>query len=104
MTLRRRTAAPGISPALEHYLVSGCFGAGLDLDTFLLAGRVLGGHLDELRALWRDVGPLVKAAHPGTTFAEAVLALPDEAVAWREVAAISGRLRCLEHNQEGDRK
>jgi hypothetical protein len=97
MTLRRRAAPPGVSSALEHYLVSGCFSGGLTLEQFTLAGAVLGGRLDGLRALWRDAGPVVKATHRGPTFAESVLALPEGS--WREVSALSGRARCREHNR-----
>ena len=51
---------------------------------------------DGLREFWGDVAPMVKTAHPGMTFAESVLDLPEGS--WREVSALAARLRCPEHN------
>jgi hypothetical protein len=96
MTLRRRTTPRGVAPEVEHYVTTGCFSSGLDLATFLLAGAVLRGQLDGLRALWREIGPLVKATHRRQTFAEAVLALSEGAR--RDAGEL---VRCSENHRQG---
>ena len=76
--MRRRPATAATLAPLQHYLVSGCWGGGLDLDTFLIAGRVLRGSFSELRAIWQKHGASVRAAHPGgEMWAERVLTLED---------------------------
>ena len=60
-----------LSDAMRAYLVTGDFVAlPPDLALYRLARRVLDGHLEELAALWREHGPVIKATHPGLTFAE----------------------------------
>jgi hypothetical protein len=64
---------------MRRYLETGNYLEGEDgfgngrFATFLLAGHVMRGHLDELRRIWDAYGAEVKRRHPGVTFAERVL-------------------------------
>ena len=83
---RRRWLARGrreaLTPALRLYLETGDYNAALaamaaddrgKFELFQLAGRVIRGHVEDLRELWRAHGDTIKAAHPGVTFAERTL-------------------------------
>jgi hypothetical protein len=62
--------------ALEHYILSGCYGRG-DLNVFLLAGFVMRGHVEGLARAWEDLAPRLRRHHPAPYFAEVVLAAAD---------------------------
>jgi hypothetical protein len=103
MTLRRRDPGQEFSLALAHYAESGCWAAATSssaeekFQIFLLAAAVLRGHLDGLRAVWRDLGQFVKATHPAPTFAEEMLAgrlHPFDTATWPKPF---GRTRCAQH-------
>jgi hypothetical protein len=77
MPARRERPVDDMPPATFHFLVSGCWRGGLDLEAFLAAGNALRGDVDGLRRLWRVHGDAVKRRHRGETFAERALALKD---------------------------
>jgi hypothetical protein len=102
MPARRDRGHEELSPALRHYLTVGCWAgppesAEAQLDLFLLAGAVLRGNLDGLRALWRDLGVLVKAEHRGKAFAEAMLAGHLSHIDTQSWPKPFGRCRCRDH-------
>lgn len=78
--IRRREQASTVPPAWRRYLEHGDYRSGpadpADLEVFTLAGAVLRGRLDGLRAAWAQHGPIITAewsAAEGPPFAVDVL-------------------------------
>ena len=62
---RARERRGALSPGLEHFLATGCYSSGDgDLEAFQLAGRVMRGDVEDVRALWSEHQAVIAAATP----------------------------------------
>jgi len=78
-----------LEDGLEHYLVTGCYVCDTSADSlrvYCLAGEVIRGSLERLRALWHTHGPTVKSRHPEETFAEVAIRGEEWSGRWGAVA------------------
>jgi len=102
MPARRDPGHDDLGDDLRHYLERGCWAESSPtrseaLELHLLAGFVLRGNVDGLRALWTEHGPAVKARHPATTFCEEMLAgrlHPIDTESWPPQFGVT---RCPDH-------
>lgn len=89
---RHQVLKTPLTEELLHVVLTGCYGqaGAFDFECFLLAGAVIRGRLESLRALWAEHGAAIKTEYPEETFAEVALRGDD----WR---ARFGRCHCPDH-------
>jgi hypothetical protein len=101
--IRRAHVPPAVPPILRTYLGTG--EAGADVEVYALAGAVLRGQLQGLRAAWNLYGPEIMRTWPvrGEPRPFALEVLEDVADGdWQGVLAVLAARRKLSDTEESD--